>query len=59
MRKEIEHEVKIGGYVSVSEFFRAVMRDRKMRLLAQDVEESKREFSRGKAKVLRSLRDLR
>ena len=59
MKKEIERETKAGGYVSVSEFFRDVMRERKINSLLQDIEESRREIRAGKAKVLRSLKDLR
>ena len=59
LKKEIERETRSGGYVSVSEFFRAVMRERKVNLLLQDVEESRRELRAGKAKVLHSLKDLR
>ncbi|MFA5942773.1 MAG: ribbon-helix-helix domain-containing protein [Candidatus Paceibacterota bacterium] len=59
LKSEIERETKAGGYMSVSEFFRAVMRERKENQILQDVEESRREFRAGKAKVLRSLKNLR
>lgn len=59
LKKEIEREVKTGGYASVSEFFRSVMRERAENAILLDVEESRREIRAGKAKVLRSLRDLR
>lgn len=59
LKNEIEREAKASGYVSVSEFFRAVMRERKMNLLLQEIEESRREILAGKGKVLRSLKDFR
>lgn len=59
VKKEVEHEVAIGGYASVSEFFRAVLRERKENILLRDIEMSRREFSAGKGKALHSLRDLR
>ena len=59
MRKEIAREVKNGGYASVSEFFRAVMRERSENAVLNDVVESRREVSNGSAKTLRSLKDLR
>lgn len=59
LKKEIEHEVKTGGYASVSEFFRSVMRERAENAILLDVAESRREFISGKAKKLRSLKDLR
>ncbi len=59
VRKEVEHEVAAGGYASVSEFFRAVLREHKENTLLRGLEMSRREFSAGKGKVLRSLGDLR
>lgn len=59
VKKEIEHEVKIGGYASVSEFFRTVIRERKELFILREVEESRQEFMLGKSRTLRSLKDLR
>ncbi len=59
VRKEVDREVRAGGYASVSEFFRAVLRERKEQMLLRDVEESRREVQAGHARVLRSLKDLR
>ena len=59
MRREIEREVKTGGYASVSEFFRTVMREREEYAILHDVEESRHEARSGQARVLRSLRELR
>ncbi|MBI5798556.1 MAG: ribbon-helix-helix protein, CopG family [Candidatus Yonathbacteria bacterium] len=58
-KKEVEHEVKTGGYASVSEFFRAVIRERKENMLLRDLAQSRREFKAGKGKKLSSLKDLR
>lgn len=59
MKKQIEYEVKAGGYASVSEFFRTVIRERKENLILLEVEESRREFMSGHSKELHSLKDLR
>jgi len=58
--KFIKQEIKKGKYASVSEFFRAILRDyeKESKLLA-DVKESKREIKQGKGKVLKSFKDLR
>jgi Arc/MetJ-type ribon-helix-helix transcriptional regulator len=53
---EVEKEVKKGGFASKSEFFRHVLRERR---LAKELEDDRREFEKGKGKVLKSLRDLR
>ncbi len=59
VKKEIEQEVAIGGYASVSEFFRSVLREHKESVLLRGIEVSRLEFDAGKGKALRSLRDLR
>jgi Arc/MetJ-type ribon-helix-helix transcriptional regulator len=58
-KREIAREVKEGGYASVSEFFRAILREHKERTLLAGLLESRREFEAGKGKQLHSLRDLR
>jgi Arc/MetJ-type ribon-helix-helix transcriptional regulator len=58
-KREIAKEVKDGGYASVSEFFRTILRERKERALYSGILESRREFDLGKGKRLRGLRDLR
>lgn len=59
VKEEVEYEVKTGGYASVSEFFRALIRDRKENILARDIEQSRNDFKTKKGRVLRSLKDLR
>lgn len=59
VKEEVEYEVKSGGYASVSEFFRVLIRERKENILARDIEQSRYEFKAGKGRVLRSLKDLR
>lgn len=59
VKEEVEREVKTGGYASVSEFFRAVIRERKEYMLHRDLEQSRLEFKAGKGKRLSSLKDLR
>ena len=59
VKKDIEREVAVGGYASVSEFFRAVLRERKENMIMRGLEISRREFAAGKGKKLHSLRDIR
>ncbi|MBI5077811.1 MAG: ribbon-helix-helix protein, CopG family [Candidatus Yonathbacteria bacterium] len=59
VKKEVENEVKTGGYASVSEFFRAVIRERKENMLLRDLGQSRFEFKSSKGKKLHSLKDLR
>ena len=57
--KMIKREVKKNKYVSVSEFFRALLREYEEDILLAELKESEREFRAGKRKVLRSFKDLR
>jgi Arc/MetJ-type ribon-helix-helix transcriptional regulator len=57
--KEVRREVKNGEYISVSEFFRAVLRDWREEKLLRELRVSQRDAKIGKGKVLRSLKDLR
>ena len=59
MAQEVERAVKKGRYASTSEFFRHLLRVWNTHKLAEELEESRKEFETGKGKVLRSLRDLR
>ncbi len=58
--KMIKREVKKNKYVSVSEFFRALLRDyeEESKLLSK-LEKMDRDFDTGKGKTLRSLKDLK
>ena len=58
-RKEIDYAVKVGGYASVSEFFRVILREHKETLLLRHIETSRNEFKTGHSKLLRSLKDIR
>jgi len=60
MVKIVKMEVKKGKYASVSEFFRALLRDyeEESKVLAE-LEEIDKEFDAGKGKILNSLKDLR
>lgn len=53
---EVEKEVRTGGFASKSEFFRHILRERK---LAKELEADRKEFEGGKGELLKSLRDLR
>ncbi len=59
MARTVRRAVKSGNYASVSEFFRGLVRDWMAEQAYDDVLESEREFSVGKGKKLRSLKDLR
>ena len=56
--KFIKQEVKKGKYASVSEFFRALLREYEENKALAELEEIDREFKAGKGKVLHSLKDL-
>ena len=59
MAEKVRKEVRRGNYASVSEFFRSLIREWEEDRLLTELRESQHEVSRGKAKALRSLRDLR
>ena len=56
---DIKRGVKAGKFASTSEFMRHLIRVWNTEQLARDLKQSRKEFARGKYKVLRSLRDLR
>ena len=59
MVKMVKREVKKNKYVSVSEFFRALLRDYEEDKFLAGIEESRREIASGKGKILHSFKDLR
>lgn len=59
MANLVRDEIKSGGYASVSEFFRELVREWSKQKAINDVKISMREYEQGKVKVLRSLADLR
>lgn len=59
LKKEVEAEIKRGGYATTSEFFRDLLRLWKQQHLLEDLVASRKEISRGKGKVLQSLKALR
>ena len=54
--KEVEEEVKNGRFASKSEFFRHLLRERR---IARELANDRSAFERGRGKLLKSLRDLR
>lgn len=56
---EVKAAVAEGGYASVSEFIRKLVRDWKRDKAINDVLQSEEEIRQGKGKVLHSLKDLR
>ena len=57
--KMIKREVKKNKYISVSEFFRALLREYEEEdKLLTELEGIDKEFDAGKGKVFKSLRDL-
>ncbi len=56
--KMIKQEVKNGGYASVSEFMRHLIRMWHTDQLAGEIRQSEKEFAAGKGKELKSLDDM-
>lgn len=60
LSKTVSRAVRSGNFATTSEFFRALVRRwEEENRLADLVEKSEREFSAGKGKKLRSLKELR
>lgn len=59
LKKQIDAVVRNGKYATRSEFIRQLLRAWEAGELLKELKESQREASLGKAKRLRSLRDLR
>ena len=57
-KKNVDRMIKDYHYASVSEFFRDAVRALEEDILVKDIAESEKEFSVGKGKKLRSLKDL-
>ncbi len=58
MVKTIKKEVKKGGFASVSEFIRHLIRLYNTEKLVKELEESRKAFQRGEGKILKSFKDL-
>jgi Arc/MetJ-type ribon-helix-helix transcriptional regulator len=56
---EVKREVKEGHFASTSEFFRHVLRLWNTGKVLRELKQSEKEFTQGKGKVLKSLKDLR
>lgn len=59
MVKAVEEKIRKGHFSTKSEFFRNLIRLWMEGRLAEELEESKNELSRGKGRLLKSLKDLR
>lgn len=59
MFKTVKSAVKTGEYASTSEFFRFLLRKWQEDRLLKELNDSRREISAGKGKILKSLKDLR
>ena len=59
LRTKVERARQQGGYATTSEFFRDLLRLWEEEQVLRDLRTSQQEVVRGKAKRLRSLRDLR
>ncbi|OGG43423.1 hypothetical protein A2841_02400 [Candidatus Kaiserbacteria bacterium RIFCSPHIGHO2_01_FULL_48_10] len=55
----VKHTVKVEKFASVSEYFRHLLREEGRKRLARELNASRRQFAKGKGKILHSLRDLR
>jgi len=58
LKKNVDNMMKEYNYASVSELFRDAVRSLEEDKLVRDIMESEREFTAGKGKKLRSLKDL-
>lgn len=58
MADQIRLEVKKNDFASVSEFMRHLIRSWNTQKLALELENDRKEFKKGKAKELKSLKDL-
>jgi Arc/MetJ-type ribon-helix-helix transcriptional regulator len=58
LKKNVDRMIKDYHYSSTSEFFRDAVRALEEDKLILDIVESEREFSAGRGKKLRSLKDL-
>jgi len=59
MVQDVRAEVKNGGFASISEYIRHIIRSYKEEHLYKGVLASVNEFKSDKGKVLKSLKDLR
>lgn len=59
MVQEVRAEVKNGGFASISEYIRHIIRSYKEDRAYNTAMASVSEFNNGKGKVLKSLKDLR
>lgn len=59
MVKTVRKAVKTGDYISVSEFFRDLLRGWQSDQLLNELNESRNELKANKGKVLKSLKSLR
>lgn len=59
MAKTVDKTVKSGKFASKSEFFRHLIRQWQENKFLTELEQSRIEFASGKAKVLKSLKNLR
>ncbi|MDP4007853.1 MAG: ribbon-helix-helix domain-containing protein [Candidatus Peregrinibacteria bacterium] len=58
MIKIIKKEVKEGGYASVSEFLRYLIREWQQEKLLRELNQQTKDFEAGKGIVLKSFKDL-
>jgi len=57
--KQIEKEVKDGGFASKSEFIRYLIHLWKEEKLAEDIAEAEQDIAAGRVRELKSLKELR
>jgi Arc/MetJ-type ribon-helix-helix transcriptional regulator len=58
MASDVRREAKAGGY-SISEYMRHILREYRKEALARELHVDRKQFEKGKGKVLKSLRALR
>ena len=59
LKKDVSLAIKNGGFSTTSEFFRALLNLWKEEQLLKQIYDSQFEISRGKGKILKSLKQLR
>ena len=57
--KVVEKEVESGRYASKSEFFRSLLRLFEEQKLLDEIRASEKEFTEGKGKILKSIKELK
>lgn len=58
MLRQVKKEAKAGGFATISEFIRHIIRWYNTEKLAKEIKEAEKAFERGEGIVLKSFKDL-